>query len=176
MVKLFPTGLLLLALSSGPSMAAGAPAAVSSYAPGPGGPDAMPPENGYGMAGPGARQYGADPAAVPPVPPPFAGMQFSGEQRKRIDAMMNREREAHQQRIERMHKAQAKLQQLYQADVWDTGAITAVYDEIFAEQRNTIKAMAEARNSVFALLSEEQRAQMKQNELQMRRFGAMPRQ
>ena len=130
------------------------------------------------MGGPGVHRYGMPPGpgSVSPAPPPFAGVQFTEEQHTRINAMMAGEREAHQQRIERMQKAQARLQKLYAADVWDTRAITAVYDEIFAEQRKTIEAMAKARNTVYAMLSDEQRAQMKQFELQMRRFGPSPQQ
>lgn len=164
MLKLLSPGLLLLALVSAPLGAAEAPAT-------PAGTGVIPPPAGYGMGGhgPGMHRYGM-------APPPFAGVQFTEAQRNTIDEMMTRERQAHQQRIERMQNAQARLQQLYQADIWDADAITAVYDEIFAEQRKTVEAMAKARNAVYRMLNEEQRAQMKQFELQMRRFGPPPQQ
>ncbi|HEA26318.1 MAG TPA: hypothetical protein ENH92_04275 [Ectothiorhodospiraceae bacterium] len=47
------------------------------------------------------------------------------------------------------------------AEKWDVDAINKVYEEIFAEQKKTIGAMAKARNDVYALMSKEQKAQMK---------------
>jgi Spy/CpxP family protein refolding chaperone len=134
----------------------------------PQGPAALPPPGPYGMPGPGygttaPRPPGRDmaTAALPPVPPPFAGIRFTAEQRQAIGKMMAREREAHQGRIAAMQRAQQQLQQLYQADLWDAQAILALYDEIFAQQRRTIEAMAESRNRIHAMLSTEQRAQLK---------------
>jgi Spy/CpxP family protein refolding chaperone len=70
---------------------------------------------------------------------------------------------------------QEQLQQLYLADQWDATAITKLYEKMHAEQRKTIAAMAEARNKVYALMSKEQRAQMKQyQQEQMKRFAAPP--
>lgn len=130
----------------------------------------------YGMAGPGPRYYGMGPegAVVPPLPTPFAGVQFTAAQRKTISEMMAKEREAHRKRIVVMQQAQATLRKLYQADTWDTRAIIKVYDEIFAEERNTIKAMAQARNRVYDMLSEEQRAQMRYAQQQRMNHLAPP--
>jgi hypothetical protein len=148
-------------------------------------PPSMSPLGGYGMvgprngmAGPGPRDYGTGPegAAVPPLPTPFAGVQFTAAQRKTISKMMAKEREAHRKRIAVMQQAQATLRKLYQADTWDTRAIIKVYDKIFAAERNTIEAMAQARNRVYGMLSEAQRAQMRHAQQQrMNRFAPPPR-
>ena len=81
----------------------------------------------------------------------------------------------HQQRVEKMQGVQQQLQKLYMADIWDAGAITKLYEKMHAEQRKTIAAMAEARNKVYQLMSQQQREQMKvfQQE-QMKRFANPP--
>lgn len=127
-----------------------------------------------GMMGQGRPQPGMmGPGAMGQTPRPFAGVQFSDEQRKKIQAMMANERKAHQQRIEKMQSVQKELQKLYMADKWDSAAITKLYEKMHAEQRKTIAAMAEARNKVYDLMSAEQRKQMKQfQQEQMKRFSA----
>lgn len=113
----------------------------------------------------------------PPAPQPFAGVEFTAEQRQQIQQMMELERMAHQQRVEKMAAVQEQLQRLYMAELWDAAAITRLYETLHAEQRKTIAAMAEARNKVYALLSKEQRKQMQQSQQeQMRRFAAPPQQ
>jgi Spy/CpxP family protein refolding chaperone len=114
---------------------------------------------------------------VPPAPRPFAGVEFTEQQNQKIRAMMERERKAHQQRVEKMQAVQEQLQQLYMAERWDAAAITKLYEQMHAEQRKTIAAMVEARNKVYALMSKDQREQMKQHQQeQMRRFAAPPQQ
>jgi protein CpxP len=111
----------------------------------------------------------------PPTPRPFAGVEFNAQQREQIQQMMEQERKAHQQRVERMQTVQAQLQQLYLAEQWDATAIVALYEKLHAEQRNTIAAMAEARNRVYALMSKEQREQMRhQQQEQLKRLAAPP--
>jgi Spy/CpxP family protein refolding chaperone len=173
MLKLFPAGLLFAVVS-------GTRVAAAQDVPAPG---AMPPADGYGMDTPrpgmmesDPHHYGMGPGpdSILASPPPFAGVQFTEVQRKRINEMMTREREAHQQRVALMERAQARLQQLYEAEIWDAKAINAVYDKIFAEQRKTIEAMAKARNTIYKMLSDEQRSQMKQFQLHMRRLAPPP--
>jgi Spy/CpxP family protein refolding chaperone len=137
---------------------------------------------GPAMMGQGMPPQGVERGAVPgmmtpPTPRPFAGVQFTEEQRKLIQQMMEQERKAHQQRVEKMQAVQEQLQQLYLADQWDATAITKLYEKMHAEQRKTIAAMAEARNKVYALMSKEQREQMKQyQQEQMKRFSVQPMQ
>jgi len=134
--------------------------AQAEQQPGPRGPGMMGPGMGPGMVSP------------PPAPRPFAGVEFNEEQQKRIQQMMEQERQAHQQRMEKMQQYQQQLQQLYMADKWDTGAITKLYEKMHAEQRETIAAMAEARNKVYELMTKEQREQMKKfQQQQMERFA-----
>jgi Spy/CpxP family protein refolding chaperone len=114
-------------------------------------------------------------ATMPPLPPPFAGVPFTEAQRKAVSEMMAKEREAHRKRIALMQQQEARLHELYQADVWDSEAITAAYEAIFAQQRKTIEAMAKARNRIHGMLSAEQRAQMSRLQHQrMERFAPPP--
>ncbi len=139
----------------------------------PRGPAMMGP--GGGMMGPGASRQGMGPGMRAPAPRPFAGVEFSEEQRKRIQVMMEQERKGHQQRIEKMQQVQQQLQKLYMADKWDARAITKLYETMHAEQRKTIAAMAEARNKVYEMMSKEQREQMRQyQQQQMEQFAAPP--
>lgn len=111
------------------------------------------------------------------APRPFAGVDFSEEQRKQIKDMMAQERKMHQQRVENMQGVQQQLQKLYAADKWDSRAITQLYEKMHAEQRKTIGAMAEARNKVYDLMSKEQREQMKAfQQEQLKRFSQPPQQ
>jgi Spy/CpxP family protein refolding chaperone len=138
----------------------------------------MPPQ-GMSPQGMGPQSQGMGPGAgmmAPPTPRPFAGVQFTEEQRKQIQQMMEKERTAHQQRVEKMQAVQEQLQQLYMADLWDAGAITKLYEKMHAEQRKTIAAMAEARNKVYALMTKEQRAQMKQYQQEQMQHFAAPQQ
>ncbi len=106
------------------------------------------------------------------APRPFAGVDFTEAQRKQINEMMAQERKMHQQRVEKMQEVQQQLQQLYMQDKWDANAITKLYEQMHAEQRKTIAAMAEARNKVYELMSKEQREQMKAfQQEQMKRFS-----
>ena len=128
---------------------------------GPGG-GMMPHGQGQGM-GPGMMG-----------PRPFAGVEFNEEQRKRIQQMMEQERQAHQQRVAKMQQYQQQLQKLYMEEKWDAKAITKLYEKMHAEQRETIAAMAEARNKVYELMSKEQRAQMKRFQQERAKRFAMP--
>lgn len=126
-----------------------------------------------GMNGQGRPPQGAEPGMM--APRPFAGVDFNKEQQKQIQAMMAKERNSHQQRVESMRKVQEQLQKLYMADKWDTQAITKLYETMHAEQRKTIAAMAEARNKVYEMMSKEQREQMKQfQQQQMKGYNAPP--
>lgn len=143
--------------------------------PAPRGPAMMGP--GGGMMGPGMQRRGMGAGMGPAMmsPRPFAGVEFSEEQRKRIQEMMADERTMHQQRVEKMQQFQQQLQKLYMEDKWDSAAITKLYEKMHAEQRKTIAAMAEARNKVYELMSKEQREQMKKfQQEQMERFTTAP--
>ncbi len=111
------------------------------------------------------------------APRPFAGVDFTEKQRKQINEMMAQERQMHQQRVAKMQEIQQQLQQLYMQDMWDARAITKLYEQMHAEQRKTIGAMAEARNKVYELMSKDQREQMKTfQQEQMKRFAQPPQQ
>ncbi|MDH3354160.1 MAG: Spy/CpxP family protein refolding chaperone, partial [Chromatiales bacterium] len=92
---------------------------------------------------------------------PFSGVQFNEKQQKKIAEMMESERKDNQQRVKTMRAAQKRLQKVYQSEKWDVNEINKIYDEIFAEQKKTIAAMAKARNEVVELMTKEQKEQMK---------------
>lgn len=128
---------------------------------GPGGGMGPGMQHGPGMMGPAMM-----------APRPFAGVEFTEEQRQRIQKMMEQERQAHQARVEKMQQFQQQLQKLYMEEKWDSTAITRLYEKMHAEQRKTIAAMAEARNKVIELMTKEQREQMKKfQQEQMERFA-----
>ncbi len=153
-------------------------AAQAETPPPPRGPAMMGPGGGMmgGPAGPGAPRHGMAPPMHPGMmaPPPFAGVQFNEEQRKTIQKMMAEERQAHQQRVQKMQQFQNQLRELYSADKWDAAAITKLYEKMHAEQRRTIAAMAEARNRVYDMLTKEQREQMKRAQQEQMQRRPMP--
>jgi len=158
------SALLLLGCLAIPALAAEPPPPeeAPSLSP-PSGYGMVPPSSGMAGPPPGYGGYGMPPeaGAVPPVPPPFAGIQFTDAQRKTISQMMVQERATHRKRVAAMQQAEARLGRLFAADTWDTKAILALYDQIFAAERSTIEAMATARNKIYGMLSKEQRAQMR---------------
>lgn len=131
----------------------------------------------YSAASGMAPPHGMGPGMM--APRPFAGVDFTAAQRETINKLMEQERQAHQERLQKMQAQQQKLQQLYQAEKWDAAAITKLYDEMYAQQRQTIEAMAKARNMVYDLMSKEQREQMQRFQQTQRQQGqtapAMPR-
>jgi Spy/CpxP family protein refolding chaperone len=145
---------------------------LSLHAEGQPGPGMMGP--GGGMMAPGAQRPAMGPGMASPAPRPFAGVQFNEEQKKRINEMMEQERQAHQKRVAKMQQYQQQLQKLYLEERWDAKAITQLYEKMHAEQRKTIAAMAEARNKVYDLMSEEQREQMRKFQQQQMQRYAMP--
>ena len=142
--------------------------------PAPKGPAMMGP--GGGTMGQAPQHRGMGPGMGPGMmtPRPFAGVEFSEQQRKQISEMMAAERKSHKQRVDKMQQVQQQLEKLYMADKWDSAAITKLYEKMHAEQRRTIAAMAEARNKVVEMMSKEQREQMKKYQKeqleQMKRF------
>jgi Spy/CpxP family protein refolding chaperone len=145
MQKRYLAGLLLLLLGTASLAAQQAPTMQA----GPGPRMGAPGMHGFGMA------YS-----------PFAGVQFTEAQRKSINELMTKQREAYQQRIERLQTIRNRLRKLFAAEIWDAEAITAAYDEIFVEQRKGIQAMTRTRNAVYEMLSDEQRAQLRQSRQQ----------
>ena len=94
---------------------------------------------------------------------PFAGVQFNEKQRKMIQEMMESERKSNRERVKAMQAAQEKLQKLYSSEKWDVDAISKIYEEIFAEQKKTIAAMAKARNAIYEQMTKEQKEAKKKN-------------
>ena len=56
-------------------------------------------------------------------PGPFAGIEFNEQQKKKIDDLMAKERQLHQDRMKKMQETQQKLRKLYQAEKWDVVAL-----------------------------------------------------
>lgn len=172
-------GALLAVLLSLGAQAENYPPPQGAQGPGPGmmGPGAQQRGHGPGMMGPGGQQRGYGPGTMAPGPTPFPGVEFTAEQRKRIQALMDEGRQAHQQRMQKMQQYQQALQKLYLQDRWDAKAIGKLYEKMHAEQRKTIEEMAEARNKVYDMMTREQREQMRRfRQQQMERFTNPPQQ
>jgi len=68
--------------------------------------------------------------------------------------------------------AQAKLRELYAADTLDVKAIGAAYASYAKAQQQIVEAQAEVTNRMVAVLTAEQREELKQSRPKMMRRGA----
>ncbi|MBF0470104.1 MAG: Spy/CpxP family protein refolding chaperone [Gammaproteobacteria bacterium] len=123
------------------------------------------------LSGWSGRELALTPHPSEPVTTgPFAGVTFTPEQQIRLQQMMLEQQYAHQKRLLEIAEIQQALSKLYLAEYWDVAAIDAAYGEIFKRQQQTFRAMAEARNEIYALLSPEQKQSI-QSPLQPRTEG-----
>jgi Spy/CpxP family protein refolding chaperone len=123
---------------------------------------------GYGM-GPGMMDGGMGPGMMGGqggCPMMGAGplweLNLTADQKKKIDALMAQQREQHWSIMRALSDDNAKLRTLYAADPLDATAIGKVYDDIFKNQRAMIDSGIKARNQIYAMLTPEQKNQLKQ--------------
>jgi Spy/CpxP family protein refolding chaperone len=99
---------------------------------------------------------------------PIGMLDLTDEQRRQLNKIMDDTRKRHWETMGKIMDEHARLRDLYDAEVLDAKRIGAVYDQIFKHRREMIEGAIEARNKAYALLTKEQKEQLKQ----MRR--AMP--
>jgi Spy/CpxP family protein refolding chaperone len=144
----------------GPGMMGG------GYGPGKGG--------GYGPGmmgggyGPGMMGGGYGPGMMgggygPGMMEPWWSLDLTDKQRSAIDKLMEDRHKNHWPRMNRMFEAQRKLDELYNAEKWDSKAIDKAYDELFKVQREVTEEHVRIRNSIMEQLTPEQREQLKRH-------------
>lgn len=93
---------------------------------------------------------------------PMGMLDLSNEQRTKINKISDELRKKQWEMQGKMLDEEAKLRDLSAADTRDPAAIGKVYGKIFDLRRQTIEAEIDARNRAEAVLTKEQREQMKQ--------------
>jgi len=93
---------------------------------------------------------------------PFHMLDLTPEQRTNIDKINDELRRKNWAALGKVQDEEAKLRDLYAADQRDPKAIGAVYGSIYALRRQMIESGIDAHNRMEALLSDAQRAQLKQ--------------
>ena len=88
------------------------------------------------------------------------GPDFTPEQRKEANAIMDQTRKSHWSMMGAMMDEQAKLRDLYAAEKPDRDAIGASYKRIGEIRQSMYESMIDAHQKMDALLTDEQRAQM----------------
>lgn len=147
------------------------PGMMGGYGPGPGmmgggygnrgyGPGMM--GGGYGRGGYGPGMMGGGCGMMGPgMMEPWWSLDLNDKQRAEIDKIMEEQHKSHWPLMSRMFEAQGKLDELYNADKWDSNAINKAYDNLFKIQREMIESHIKSRNRIMELLTPEQREQLK---------------
>lgn len=92
---------------------------------------------------------------------PWWSLDLTDKQRADIDKIMEEQHKSHWPLMSRMFEAQGKLDQLYNAEKWDSNAINKAYDDLFKVQREMVEAHVKNRNRIMEQLTPEQREQLK---------------
>jgi Spy/CpxP family protein refolding chaperone len=93
---------------------------------------------------------------------PYHMLDLTPEQRTKINKINDDLRRKNWEALGKVQDEEAKLRDLYAADKRDPKAIGAVYGNIYAFKRQMIEASIDAHNRMEALLTDAQRAQLKQ--------------
>lgn len=91
----------------------------------------------------------------------LAMLDLTPAQRAQVDKIQNETRSRNWDALGKVMDAQAKLRELYAADTLDAKAIGAAYASLAKSQQQIIEAQAEAINRMHAVLTPEQREQLK---------------
>lgn len=127
---------------------------------------------GYGMGpgmGPGMMGgYGWGPGGMGPMmgfgfgPGMLYGLDLSEEQRERIRDIQGQVYDRHSETQRELFDQQARLHELYRAERLDPKQVAEVYGTIGTLRQQMAQEAAEAHNRVLDVLSEAQRAQLRQ--------------
>jgi len=122
--------------------------------------------DGYGR-GPW-RGHGYGPGMMSGMMEPWWALDLTDKQRAAIDKLMEDRYKSHWPQMTRMFEAQRKLDQLYNAEKWDSKAIDKAYDDLFKVQREVTEEHVRIHNSIMEQLTPEQREQLKRYRWQNR--------
>lgn len=120
-----------------------------------GGPGMM--GGGYGM-GPGMMGGDTGMMGMGPV----GMLNLSDDQRDKIEKIYDDERKKHWDVAGKMMEEQNRLRDLYQTDEPDPKKVGAVYGNIAKLRQQMVETHIQARNQIQALLTKEQREQLRQ--------------
>jgi len=131
------------------------------------GPGMMGGGSGYGM-GPGMMGMGGYGGGCGMGPGMMGGglygLDLSAKQRGQIIKIYSDMHEKHWAMMQAMHQNAAELHKLYAQDPRDPKAIGKVYGQIFDMQRQMIEDGITTQNQVNAILTKEQREQLREQE------------
>jgi Spy/CpxP family protein refolding chaperone len=111
---------------------------------------------GYGGYGPGMRGGGYAPGGS------FAALNLSDEQRQKVLAIQEEHRKKNWTAMGEMRAEQFKLRALYGAEKLDPDRIAEQQKKIDGLRLQLLKSRAETHNQVAAVLTPEQRKQLRQ--------------
>jgi Spy/CpxP family protein refolding chaperone len=92
---------------------------------------------------------------------PYHMLNLSDDQRTKINKIQDEERRKHWETMGKIMDERARLRDLYDADKRDTQAILKVQDQINLYQRRMLELHLNTQNQIEALLTKEQREQLK---------------
>jgi len=148
----------------GPGMMGGygmGPGMMGGYGMGPG----MMGGYGMGMMG-GYGGYGMGPGMMGGYGMmgfgPLGSLDLSGEQRARINKIIDAEQKQHWAVMGKMMEQQNKMRDLYSADEPDPKKVGAVYGEMAKLQQQMLETHVQASNQVQQVLTKEQREQLRE--------------
>lgn len=107
---------------------------------------------GPGMMGPGMGMMGA-----------FYALDLNDDQRKKLRQIQDGLRKQHWELMGKVQDEYAKLRDLYAADTRDPAAIGAQAQRIFDLRRQMLESSVEAGNRMEAVLTAEQKAQLRKD-------------
>lgn len=156
-MRMLRTALLAAGLLAAGSGLAQEPGRGPGYGPGQGyGPGMM---GGYGGRGPGMMGgygggYGPGPGAA------ISGL--TDEQRDKLATIREQHRQKNWGTMGQVQAEQFKLRQMYSAEKVDSAAILEQQKKVDELRRQMLKSRAEAHNQIAAVLTPEQRKQLRQ--------------
>jgi len=89
-------------------------------------------------------------------------LDLTDDQRKKINSIQDKLRKQHWEVMGKMMDEHSVLRDLYDAETLDAKKIGAAYDRVFKLKRQMIDAAINAHNDINAVLTKEQRQQLKQ--------------
>ena len=87
----------------------------------------------------------------------LTGLGLSKDQKKQVRSVQRSQRKSHFNSMENMMEYRDDLLDQYDSEMLDAKKIISVYDKMFSEKKNMIKASIESRNAIMNILTAEQR-------------------
>jgi Spy/CpxP family protein refolding chaperone len=134
---------------------------------------------GWGMMGPGMMMGGYGPMGMMGGMMggygygPFGMLELSEEQRNKIEAIYRDERKDRLDLMGKMMDEMDKIRELMLADKRDPSAIGKAYEPVFILQRRMIENSVEYMNKMEAVLTKEQREQLRKYRHRGMGYGMM---